>query len=149
MQKRIVMVALLGLSILMVFGQKPLYAKIIHDSVIEQIESSNTALTRKHRPVRLTATRQQLSTVSWYRHGTITASGERFNPNGLTVAHRSLPFGTRIRFINPTNGNTVVVTVNDRGPFVRHREFDLSMGSAQLLGIRERGVVNLVFEILE
>jgi rare lipoprotein A len=141
------MVALLGLS-MTVFGQKPLYATT-QDPIIEQIGSLNNALTRKHRPQRPTATRQQLSTVSWYRHGKITASGERFNPMGLTTAHRSLPFGTRIRFINPENGSSVIVTVNDRGPFIRHREFDLSMGSAQLLGIIERGVVNLVFEILE
>jgi rare lipoprotein A len=86
--------------------------------------------------------------TSWYMHGRITANGERFNPLGMTVAHKSLPFGTIVRFTNPENGQTVVVRVNDRGPFIRGREFDLSLGSARVLGIEKKGVATLMAEIM-
>jgi rare lipoprotein A len=67
---------------------------------------------------------------------------------GLTVAHRTLPFNTMVKFTNPSNGNIVVVRVNDRGPMIKGREFDLSMRAAQLLGMIDRGVVNLVVDII-
>jgi rare lipoprotein A len=65
--------------------------------------------------------------------GSKTASGERFNQNAMTCAHRSLPFGTKLRV--STGGRSVVVTVNDRGPFVRGRVLDLSKGAARMLGM--------------
>lgn len=74
-------------------------------------------------------------TASWYGSGHRTANGERFNPNGLTAAHRSLPFGTRLRVTNETNGRSVVVRINDRGPFVGGRIIDLSRGSAAAIGM--------------
>lgn len=86
--------------------------------------------------------------ASWYRHGQVTANGERFNPLGLTAAHKSLPFGTIVRFTNPENGTSVIVRINDRGPFIAGREFDLSLGSARALGIEQRGVAILVAEIM-
>ncbi len=86
--------------------------------------------------------------ASWYMHGKVTANGERFNPMGLTVAHRSLPFGTMVRFTNPENGQSIVVRVNDRGPFIKGREFDLSLGSARILGIEKKGVATLIAEIM-
>jgi rare lipoprotein A len=67
--------------------------------------------------------------------GTRTASGERLNPKALTAAHRSLPFGTRVRVTNKRNGRSVVVTVNDRGPVVRGRVIDVTPAAAQLLGL--------------
>ncbi|TIV62635.1 MAG: septal ring lytic transglycosylase RlpA family protein, partial [Mesorhizobium sp.] len=63
-----------------------------------------------------------------------TASGERMNPAALTAAHRSLPFGTKLRVTNKNNGRSVVVRINDRGPFVRGRVLDLSRGAANQLG---------------
>jgi len=86
--------------------------------------------------------------ASWYRHGRITANGERYDPNGLTVAHKRLPFNTMVRFTNPENGRSVIARVNDRGPYIRGRDFDLSMRSAQLLGFYEKGVVRLEVEII-
>lgn len=76
--------------------------------------------------------------ASWYYEGTITANGERFNPNGLTVAHKSLPFGTKLRLTH--NGKTIIVRVNDRGPFIKGRTLDLSRGAAKALGCIKVGV---------
>jgi rare lipoprotein A len=66
--------------------------------------------------------------------GNKTASGARLNPGALTAAHRSLPFGTRVRVTNNTNGRSVVVTINDRGPFVHGRVIDLTPAGAHALG---------------
>lgn len=71
--------------------------------------------------------------------GNRTASGERFDPDGMTAAHRSLPFGTRLRVTDPSTGRSVIVRVNDRGPFHRSRILDLSEGAARELGIVRRG----------
>ncbi len=101
-----------------------------------------------HRPEYVVTSRYQ-AVASWYRHGKVTANGERFDPNGLTVAHKSLPFNTMVQFTNPSTGQSIVARVNDRGPFVRGREFDLSLRSAQLLGFQDRGVVRLNVEILK
>ena len=77
--------------------------------------------------------------ATWYGHelaGNRTASGERFNPNGLTAAHRSLPFGTCLRVSNPKTGRSVSVRVNDRGPFTKGVSLDLSYGAARATGMR-------------
>ena len=77
--------------------------------------------------------------ATWYGHelaGNRTASGERFNPNGLTAAHRSLPFGTCLRVGNPKTGRSVSVRVNDRGPFTKGVSLDLSHGAALAIGMR-------------
>jgi rare lipoprotein A len=90
------------------------------------------------------ATGQELQRgqASWYGpgfHGRRTASGERFNSYDMTAAHRSLPFGTRLRVVNETNGRSVVVRVNDRGPFAHRRIIDLAKGPAQELGLTSAG----------
>jgi len=66
--------------------------------------------------------------------GTRTASGQRLNPNALTAAHRVLPFGTTVRVTNKKNGRSVIVTINDRGPFVRGRVIDVTPAAARALG---------------
>jgi rare lipoprotein A len=81
--------------------------------------------------------------ASFYSHGARTASGARFQPRGLTAAHRSLPFGTRLQVTNLANNRTVTVTVNDRGPFIRGRILDLSAGAADVLGFRHKGVATI------
>jgi rare lipoprotein A len=81
---------------------------------------------------------QQRGMASWYGpgfQGRKTASGERFNTNSLTAAHRSLPFGSRVRVTNERTGRSVVVRINDRGPFVRGRVIDLSTASARAIGV--------------
>lgn len=66
--------------------------------------------------------------------GSGTASGQRLNPSALTAAHRTFPFGTKVRVTNKTNGKSVVVTINDRGPFVRGRVIDVTPAAARALG---------------
>jgi rare lipoprotein A len=68
--------------------------------------------------------------------------------NGLTAAHRTLPFGTRVRVTDPKSGRSVTVTVNDRGPFGRHRVLDLSPSAARALGMISRGVIFVQAEVL-
>ncbi|MHC2255248.1 rare lipoprotein A [Bradyrhizobium embrapense] len=78
--------------------------------------------------------------------GSRTASGQRFNQNAMTAAHRSLPFGTRLRVTH--GGRSVVVTINDRGPFVRGRVLDLSTGAARAIGLTGRGVGRVTAEVV-
>jgi rare lipoprotein A len=70
----------------------------------------------------------------YYYSGTKSASGERTNPEGLTAAHKTLPFGTNVRVTNKRNGQSVVVRINDRGPFIRGRVIDLTPAGARALG---------------
>ena len=76
----------------------------------------------------------QCGSASWYALHSKTASGERMNPSAMTAAHRSLPFGTRLKVTNQKNGKAVVVRINDRGPFIKGRMLDLSRGAASQLG---------------
>jgi peptidoglycan lytic transglycosylase len=87
--------------------------------------------------------------ASWYGpgfHGRKTASGERFNQHDLTCAHRTLPFGTRLKVTNLENGEQLLVTVNDRGPFVRSRIVDLSKEAARRLDILKTGTARVRLE---
>jgi len=91
-------------------------------------------------------------TASWYGpgfYGNRTASGEVFRPGTLTAAHRSLPFGTRVRVTNLWNGRTTVVRINDRGPFHGGRIIDLAHGAAQELGVTASGVADVKLEVLQ
>ena len=81
--------------------------------------------------------------ASWYGSGHRTASGERFNPNAMTAAHRTLPFGTRVLVRNSHTGRSVVVRINDRGPFVRGRVIDLARGPARAIGMTGTSYVSL------
>ena len=85
--------------------------------------------------------------ASWYKHGTVTANGERFNPDGLTAAHKKLPFGTILLLTYGTK--SVIVRINDRGPFIKGRELDLSMGAATALGCIDKGVCRINMTILD
>lgn len=80
--------------------------------------------------------------------GNRTASGQRFNPEGMTAAHRSLPFGTQVRVTNTRNGRSVVLRINDRGPFIRGRVIDVSAGAARILGMMGSGVAPVHIEVL-
>jgi peptidoglycan lytic transglycosylase len=86
--------------------------------------------------------------ASFYSHDSETASGEKFDPHELTAAHRTLPFGTRLRVTNLINGRSVMVRVNDRGPFVRGRTVDVSASAAEELKMTERGVVNVKLDVV-
>jgi rare lipoprotein A len=78
--------------------------------------------------------------------GSKTASGQRFNQNAMTAAHRSLPFGTKLRVTH--GGRSVVVTINDRGPFIRGRVLDLSTGAARAVGLTGAGVGRVTAEVV-
>ncbi len=78
--------------------------------------------------------------------GSKTASGQRFNQNAMTAAHRSLPFGTKLRVTH--GGRSVVVTINDRGPFIRGRVLDLSTGAARAVGLTGAGVGRVTAEVI-
>ena len=81
----------------------------------------------------------QCGGASWYALTSKTASGERMNPAAMTAAHRSLPFGTKVKLTNQRNGKTVTVRINDRGPFIRGRVIDLSKAAAHELGFIKSG----------
>ncbi|MGH7804613.1 MAG: septal ring lytic transglycosylase RlpA family protein, partial [Candidatus Binatia bacterium] len=92
--------------------------------------------------------RTEVGRASWYGtrtglHGELTASGERFDATSFTAAHRSHPFGTRLRVTNLTNGLSVVVRVNDRGPGMRGRVIDVSRAAAGALGFQRRGLARV------
>ena len=93
----------------------------------------------------------QEGVVSWYGaafHDRLTASGERFDSGAMTMAHPTLPFGTKVRVTNLRNGRSVVVRVNDRGPFVGKRIADLSHAAAAEIGLLRRGVGKARIEVL-
>ena len=106
--------------------------------------SRQAALHKRHSPL---ATREasldassSSGVASYYSSGVRTASGEAFNPNEFTAAHRTLPFGTKLRVTNVSTGQSVTVRVNDRGPFVPGRVVDVSHSAAESLGMTGKGV---------
>lgn len=107
---------------------------------------------RKVARVSIGPVRFQMSGIaSWYGpgfHGNLTATGERYNQNAMTAAHKSLPFGTSVLVTNLNNGRSVVVRINDRGPFVRGRIIDLSAAAARVLGMMDSGVAPVKVDVL-
>jgi peptidoglycan lytic transglycosylase len=89
------------------------------------------------------AVADQVGHASWYALSSKTASGERMNPNALTAAHRSLPFGTKVLVENLNNGRSVVVRINDRGPFVGGRIIDVSKAAAAQIGMLQSGTATV------
>lgn len=90
--------------------------------------------------------------ASWYGpgfHGRLTANGETFNSNHLTAAHRTLPFGTQLRVTNLNNGRSVVVRINDRGPFIKGRIIDLSAAAARQIKMIDSGVASVRVEVIK
>lgn len=90
----------------------------------------------------------QTGRASWYALTSRTASGERCDPNALTAAHRSLPFGTKVRVENLSNGHSVIVRINDRGPFVKGRVIDVTKAAAKELGFLKSGVAKVRLTVL-
>lgn len=81
-------------------------------------------------------------------HGKNTSSGEPYNMYAMTAAHRTLPFGTKVRVKNLKNSRTVIVTINDRGPFVKGRIIDLSFGAARAIGMIGPGTTRVRIEVI-
>ena len=93
----------------------------------------------------------QVGIASYYAdkfHGRKTANGERFNQNALTAAHKTLPLGTKVRVTSVRTGKSVVVRINDRGPFVKGRVIDLSRRAARELGMIKKGLTKVRVEVL-
>ena len=88
----------------------------------------------------------QCGRASWYALTSKTASGERMNPAGMTAAHRTLPFGSKVVVTNQRNGKKVVVRINDRGPFIKGRVIDLSKAAAAQLGFVGQGHTKICME---
>jgi rare lipoprotein A len=90
-------------------------------------------------------------TASWYgaeHHNKLTASGQKFDMNKNTLAHRTLPLGTKVRLVNPANGKSAEGVVNDRGPYIRGRDVDVSYAMAKQLGFVKKGVTKLDIETI-
>ncbi|GAA5088937.1 rare lipoprotein A [Thermocatellispora tengchongensis] len=86
--------------------------------------------------------------ASFYDEPQMTASGERFNPDAMTAAHKSLPLGSRVRVINPSSGRAVTVRINDRGPYIGGRCLDLSRAAFAAIGDTGAGVMRVRYEVL-
>ena len=89
--------------------------------------------------------------ASWYGpgfHGRLTANGERYNQNAMTAAHKHLRFGTKVRVTNLNNGRSVIVRINDRGPFIKGRVIDLSAAAARSLNMIHSGVAPVKVTVL-
>jgi len=98
-------------------------------------------------PVKESHAAKQCGGASWYSlPGNKTASGERMNPKAMTAAHRKFRFGTKVRVTNRRNGRSVIVRINDRGPFIKGRVIDLSKAAAGRLGYLSRGHTSVCIE---
>ena len=89
--------------------------------------------------------------ASWYGGrwiGRLTANGERYRPGDMTAAHKTLPFHTKVRVVDKMTGNSVIVRINNRGPFIKGRIIDLSVAAAKKLGTYERGIARVRVEVL-
>jgi rare lipoprotein A len=106
--------------------------------------------TIKHTPYKRTAAAPATSygIASFYSDEQLTANGETFNPNAMTAAHPTLPFGTRLRVTNVSTGRSVTVRINDRGPYVAGRVVDVSYSAAESLGIVDRGIAKVKLDVV-
>ncbi|WP_232509877.1 septal ring lytic transglycosylase RlpA family protein [cyanobacterium endosymbiont of Epithemia turgida] len=118
-------------------------------NAIANISSAAPEMVRAGVKEQVTSLRKGMA--SWYGpgfHGRLTANGERYNQNGLTAAHKNLPFGTRVRVTNLNNGRSITVRINDRGPYAHGRIIDLSRGAARVIGLMGSGIAPVQIEIL-
>jgi len=105
----------------------------------------------KASPAPASGAHQQVGVASWYGarfHGRTTASGEPYDMNAMTAAHPKLPFGTKVRVTNLDNGRSVVLRINDRGPFVKPRIIDVSRHAAEHLGFLGAGLAKVRVEVI-
>jgi len=127
-------------------GQGALHAKSVYCS-FQEVEPYLQV--KDH--MKLAGANVFIGKASWYGpnfHGKLTANGEIFDQNALTAAHKELPFGTKVLVTNLTNGKSTVVTINDRGPYVKGRHIDLSRAAAEEVGMIDAGVVDVMLQIL-
>jgi rare lipoprotein A len=118
-------------------------ASVAHHRRVAAVSRRQAALAAKP----AAATDGSVGIASFYKYEAKTASGEQFKPSELTAAHRTLPFGTRLRVTNVATGQSVTVRVNDRGPFVPGRVVDVSRSAAEVLGMVDRGITKVKLEV--
>lgn len=106
------------------------------------------SVVRRHEHPESGAGTKSAGVASFYSEDSETASGEKFDPNELTAAHPSLPFGTKLRVTNRATGKSVTVRVNDRGPYVHGRVVDVSYSAAQALGMVNAGIANVTLDVM-
>ena len=147
----LLMALLLGPSV----GASPSGEEFLVEDITEIREAITIQDVRTVAPVRPLPASKLIEVVqgaaSWYGpgfYGRTTANGERFRKGTLTAAHRTLPFGTKVRVTNLSNGRSVVVRINDRGPFRYHRVIDLAHGAASQLQMMQAGEVPVKLEVL-
>ena len=147
----LLMALFLGTSV----GASPSGEEFLVEDITEIREAITIQDVRTVAPVRPRPASKLIEVVqgaaSWYGpgfYGRTTANGERFSKGTLTAAHRTLPFGTKVRVTNLSNGRSVVVRINDRGPFKYHRVIDLAHGAASQLQMMQAGEVPVKLEIL-
>ena len=147
----LLMALFLGSSV----GASPSGEEFLVEDITEIREAITIQDVRTDAPVRPLPASKLIEVVqgaaSWYGpgfYGRTTANGERFSKGTLTAAHRTLPFGTKVRVTNLSNGRSVVVRINDRGPFKYHRVIDLAHGAASQLQMMQAGEVPVKLEIL-
>ena len=129
-------------------------ASLEHNRKTSFVVNRRVAVAKKHTPFApgKSATETQVAShglASFYTEGTQTANGEKFDTQELTAAHRTLPFGTRLRVTNVTTGRSVTVRVNDRGPFIRGRVVDVSYAAAETLGMVGGGVAKVKLDVVQ
>ncbi|MCF7731120.1 MAG: septal ring lytic transglycosylase RlpA family protein [Akkermansiaceae bacterium] len=121
--------------------------------LIPSCASTTSASTNPKNPDSWAVKTVQSGKASWYsiktNFGTKTASGRRLDNSAATAAHKTLPLGTKVRVINTANGKSEVVTITDRGPYIRGRIIDVTIGVAQRLGFVTRGVIPVKVEVLK
>jgi rare lipoprotein A len=129
-------------------------ASLPHDRTASFVTNRRVASVRKHTPFARHhhATPTQVASrgvASFYTEDQPTASGEKFDTHDLTAAHRTLPFGTRLRVTNVATGRSVTVRVNDRGPYIPGRVVDVSGSAANELGIVESGIAKVKLDVVQ
>jgi len=129
-------------------------ASLPHDRTASFVTNRRVASVRKHTPFARHhhATPTQVASQgigSFYTEDQQTASGEKFDTHELTAAHRTLPFGTRLRVTNVATGRSVTVRVNDRGPYIPGRVVDVTSSAAETLGISKRGIAKVKLDVVD
>jgi rare lipoprotein A len=138
-------------SQLLATSQQP---SIERNRKISSVINRRVVVAKKHTPFKSdkNAAETQVASngvASFYTEGTKTANGEKFDTHELTAAHRTLPFGTRLRVTNVATGKTVTVRVNDRGPFIPGRVVDVSYAAAETLGMVDGGIAKVKLDVVQ
>lgn len=122
-----------------------------HPNANAAYNKSYTVNGKRYHPMRSAIGYSETGVASWYgsESGNKTAMGGRFNPKGMTAAHKTLPLPTKVKVTNLSNGKSVNVIVNDRGPFKKNRIIDLSQGAAKIIGLDKQGLTKVKVEYLE